>query len=382
MRTIWKFLTAFALGILLVACNVGGGSGFWLLLGGALNINSNEMAMQPSVALDAAGKPVVVWAEVVGPGNRNIYVKRWNGAFWVQLGNLLDISTEGDSYWPSLAVDASGSPLAAWEESGNIYVKRWNGTSWVQLGTELNVVAPSVARYPRLALDTAGNPLVAWHEYGPNGTYNVYVKRWNGNSWIQLGGPLNTDTTKDATYPSLAVDTLGNPVVAWTEEVTPILSHAYVKRWNGTSWVQVGGPVDTSNTSFASLSLDSTANPVLALVGADVRVKYWNGSSWVQLGGAVGSDATFARLSLDTGGYPVVAWTKALSATLRRVYVHRWNGSSWVQVGGGPLNINANQDALFPSLALDATGQPVVAWQESTSSTSPVFHVWVKRWLP
>jgi len=382
VRTIWKFLTAFALGILLVACSGGGSSGFWIQLGGALNINPNQMAVQPSLALDTASKPVVAWAEVFGPGNHNIYVKRWNGTLWVQLGNQLDVSTEGDSSWPCLAVDASGSPLVAWEESRNIYAKRWNGTSWVQLGTALNVIPGVAVGNPSLALDAAGNPLVAWHEYGPNGTYNVYIKRWNGNGWTLLGGALNTDTTKDAMYPNLALDTSGNPVVAWVETVTPILARAYVKRWSGTNWVQVGGPVDANNASWVSLALNASANPVVALVGADLRVKYWDGSSWVQLGGAVGSDATFARLSLDAGGYPVVAWTKALSATQRRVYVNRWNGTSWVQVGGGPLNINATQDALFPSLALDVTGQPVVAWQESASSTSPVSYVWVKRFLP
>ena len=49
------------------------------------------MPLNPSLALDSSGNPVVSWSECfdIACTDRDIFVKRWNGALWVQLGTTL-----------------------------------------------------------------------------------------------------------------------------------------------------------------------------------------------------------------------------------------------------------------------------------------------------
>jgi hypothetical protein len=353
---------------------------FWHWVGGGfLDVNTNQSAYSPSLALDSSGNPVVSWEEYDGT-SYNIYVKRWNGSSWVQVGTFLD---QG-AFDPSLALDSSGNPLVSWFEwdgtSRNIYVKRWTGTAWEPLGGFLDVHTNEDALWPSLALDSNGRPVVAWSE-----AFNIYVKRWTGTAWEQLGGSLHVNIL--ARLPSLALDSSGNPVVSW-EEYDGTSYNIYVKRWTGSSWVQVGTTfLDVNTDRFAyspSLALDSSGNPVVSWTESDgtshnIYVKRWTGSSWVQVGTTLDVNtnrhALEPSLALDSSGNPVVSWTES-DGTFHNIYVKRWNGSSWVQVGTTFLDVNTNRDARAPSLALDSSGNPVVSWYEHDGTS---FNIYVKR---
>ena len=98
--------------------------------------------------------------------------------------------------------------------SSNIYVKRWNGSSWVQLGTFLDVNTNQNAANPSIALDSSGNPVVSWKEFDGTSS-NIYVKRWTGSTWQQTTDIFDNVKANNAVYPSLALDSANNPVVAW-----------------------------------------------------------------------------------------------------------------------------------------------------------------------
>jgi hypothetical protein len=62
--------------------------------------------------------------------------------------------------------------------------------------------------------------------------------------------------------------------------------------------------------------------------------------------------------------------------TSSNVYVKRWDGSAWASFGDGFLDANTNQNAFAPSMRLDSSGSPVVAWRESDGIS---FNIYVKR---
>jgi Bacterial Ig domain len=106
---------------------------------------------------------------------------------FVLLGSgSLDVNPNQDADYPSLALDSNGNPVVAWSEndgtSYNIYVKRWDGTAWASVGSGFLDVNPNLYAYePSLVLDSSGNPVVAWYENDGTGgaSYNIYVKRFN-----------------------------------------------------------------------------------------------------------------------------------------------------------------------------------------------------------
>src|SRR5690606_30141275 len=107
--------------------------------GGGISDNSGS-SENPSLAISAEG-PIIAWHDD-SSGDWEIYVRRWNGAAWIEMGagsaSGGGISEDEEGSWsPSLAVSPDG-PIVAWYNgygSGSeIYVRRWDGAAWVEMG--------------------------------------------------------------------------------------------------------------------------------------------------------------------------------------------------------------------------------------------------------
>ena len=363
-----------------------------------LNVALTAQSTERSLAVDGNGNQVVAWSESDGT-SQNIYVKRWNGSSWTQLGGSLDIDLSKDAVEPALKFDSSGNPVVAWSEgngnANNIYVKRWKGSAWTQVGSSA-VSGSFNARTPALALDGSGNPVVTWRDSLVAPTIsNVLIERWDGLTWVSVGpGKLDVNDSgnvdRASFAPSVALTSSGNPVVAWSES-DGTSRNIYVKRWDGSSWALVGGILDanTNKDAYApSLTLDGSGNPVVAWneaatnSDASIYVKRWNGAIWAQLGfGAldVNTNSTIGAglpsIALQANGDPMVAWSD-FDGTSYNAHVKRWNGGVWEIVGALNLDTNLAQDVYSPSLALDSSGNPSVAWQEYDGVS---YNILVKR---
>lgn len=363
-----------------------------------LNVALTAGTSAQSLAVDGSGNQVVAWSESNGTST-NIYVKRWNGSSWAQVGTtFLNVNTNKDATEPALKLDSSGNPVVAWKElDGNtnrIYAKRWNGSAWVQIGS--NALSGSLnAETPSLALDASGDPVVTWRTVSASPLFsNIQVARWDGSTWINIGGKLDVNDSGNTDFlsfnPSVALTSSGNPVVAWSE-TDGTSRNIYVKRWDGSTWAQVGGKLDANTDKNAfrpSLALDGSGNPVVAWNEAatnsagSVYVKRWNGSVWAQVGfdaldvntnGTIGAGGL--SLALDGNGNPTVAWAD-FDGMSYNAHVKRWNNGVWEIVGAVNLDTNLDQDVYGISLAQDASGNPSVAWNEDDSIS---YNVLVKR---
>jgi hypothetical protein len=348
---------------------------------------------QPSLVLDSAGNPVLAGSEFSG-SVYNITVQRFNGTAWVNVGGPLSGSSAAFSTAtePSLALTSSGTPLVAWSESdgtaSNIYVQTFNGTSWVNVGTGVlsgSSATNSSAGSPSLALDGAGNPVVAWSEF--DGSINkIYVQRFNGTAWVSVGAGVLNAVGSPATNPSLALNSSGNPTVAWQEGPFSNSSNIYVQRFNGTTWVNVGAGVLDAASGWGiqpSLNLNN-GNPTVAWSEFDgasfnVYVQEFRGGNWVNVG------TTPLDVTLENGGgYPAlalvngsvnVAWLENFGSPLTRVYVKSYIKNGWLDMGGA-LDVQASQSATNSSITRKGNN-PVVAWEEFDGSSK---NIYVKEW--
>jgi hypothetical protein len=210
----------------------------------------------PSLQFDASGNPVVAWEQLRKGGNTDLYLKRWNGSAWVEVGGAAPGGgISNDPYIsgsPSLAIDASGNPAVAWHRvtdfGSKILFRRWNPSiaMWEEVGgsaTGAGVSAPGLGSYfPSLAFDPSGNPLIAWEEIfmmGPEEKREIFLRRWTGSEWVELDGSASGTTeggisrtaTGGSTQASLAVDSNALPWVAWTEQPDDLYSEIYLRRW-------------------------------------------------------------------------------------------------------------------------------------------------------
>jgi hypothetical protein len=242
---------------------------------------------------------------------------------------------------------------------------------WESFGNQavLDVDATNKATLPAIAMD-GNDPVVAFIEEVQGAPVNntipfeqkVYVKRWTGTQWEQLGGALNTGANDTTGQPRLAVAN-GKPVVAWTERnKTTLVEEAYAKRWDGSQWVQLGGLLNvspTQNTYARGVVIDANDRPVVMLSYYDAawqlwitRGMQWSGSAWTQLGGNMWGSVL--HLTQDATGAP--AYVSADGLTLG---AGRWNAVSgaWEGLGNGSI-LGGNGQA---ELAFTGSGAPVIA---------------------
>jgi hypothetical protein len=209
-------------------------------------------------------------------------VSEYDGSLWTRFDD--GIVLDGIDNNPSLAVDTNGNPVLAWvgagEETSEIFVRRYEGGVWVELGDGSASgggisSTGSNSDNPSLAVGTDGNLFVAWEECFERGCQQIFVKKFDGNSWVEVGtgsasgGGINQ--TDGGGLPSLAIDSTGNPVVAW-QDVSMGEPEIYVKRFDGTSWVEIG----TGSASAGGVSNSDMAsnNPSLVIGGGRICVAW------------------------------------------------------------------------------------------------------------
>jgi hypothetical protein len=320
----------------------------WTAAGGTLNLNTTDSLRGDSIAA-ISGVPYVAWTEQNAGGVSSVYVKHWNGTKWVQNGGALNIDSSADAGQPGIS-GVDGAPYVTWTEglppaNFTVYVARWTGTAWQQVGP--GAVNPDHTQ-PAESAEIAGvgtTPYVTWEE--SNGDADqVYVAHFSGGSWHLDGSALNVDPTHDADDPAIA-DIDGVPYVTWTED--PIMlrgNQIYVAHLGaGDTWVHDGGSLNVNAADNAS------AGPSIANVGGlptvaweetnqgtnQVYVKQFMGAAWVQDGGPLNLDdvdSADGPVLADIDGLPYVAFDQSTPAQLDNVTVERWDGTAWGLVGG------------------------------------------------
>ncbi len=287
--------------------------------------------------------------------------------------------------FPSLAIGSDGHPIVAWPESDDtvmrVFVCRWDGSAWMQLGEPLSdSPSTSLIFVTSLKLDSADNPVVAWDELTTGTSGAVQVSRWDGNSWQSVGDPVSGPM---ASYlPSLVLDGNDLPIVSYVD-FDGVKFDIQVMRWDGGAWVAMGDLLDANagntSTSKPALAFDGS-NPVVAWSESDgaeehVYVRRWNGATWQALGSIIDAvtneNAGLPSLAVEQDGTPVVAFRED-TATDPKIFAFRWTGAAWVQIGTG-FDAGAGNIATNASLALDASDRPVAAWYEFGASPSDIF---------
>jgi len=384
----------------------------------SINIsNSSGDSNNPSVYLDSLGNPYIVWDDTTS-GNYDIYHLKWNGTEWVDADGSgqesINISNNyGTSVYGSLCLDSSGNAHITWSDGtsghNDIYYLKWNGLAWVDSdgsGQEsINISNTRGTSYPSISLDSWGNPHIAWRNYVSGTNYDIYYLEWNGAAWVDADGSgqesINISTNSgNSGAPSLYLDNRGSPHIAWDDDTSGNFEIYYLK-WNGTEWVDADGsgrdkiniPDNNGESVYPSLCLDSLGNPHIAwncdILGTHaIYYLKWNGTEWVDADG-VGQESinvsnnigccSYPSLRLDSFGNPHIAWDNYYALGTYEIYYLEWNGTKWVDADGSgqeSRNISKNSgDSRVPSLHLDSWGNPHIAWGDNTSGNFEIYYL-------
>jgi hypothetical protein len=175
-------------------------------------------ATHPSVRVDKSGSPVVTWQENTTAGAPDVFVARWTGTTWDHSYGSLGLSYasvgSGD-----LVLDGQSSPVVAWTVSAGSGVATWNG-AWM-----LSPPLPGVSN-PTVALDATGSPLAA-----ARGS-DLRVANLMAGQWVNEEAVV--PSTSAIQSPSLALAADGGPVIAWLDTNAP--ASVGLAHWTATAW--------------------------------------------------------------------------------------------------------------------------------------------------
>jgi hypothetical protein len=373
--------------------------------GGGIS-NNNGDSQNVALAAGPGNTLYVAWSDS-STGDAEIYLRRWDGAAWSELGGSASgggiSNNSGDSSWPSVAVGPDGNPWVAWQDetpgAAEIYVRRWTGTAWEPVGASSatgNGISSNKgdSRFVDLQVAANGNAFAAWTD-GSDGNNEVYLRQWNGSAWVALAGSASgggiSNSSSRSGRPALALSG-GLPTVAWAEG--SLIGEIYVRRYNGSAWVELGngsasggGISDTLGQSLYATLTYTGGKPTVAwydLVGSqwEVYAATLQGNEWVAAGSGAASGGGVSDTSgfsmepnLAAEGGPFLVWQETVGGD-NEVYVRRLVGANWVEVGdssasGGGISNNSG-DSDFPVTAF-VNGRLYVAWEDDSSGDYEVY---------
>jgi len=301
-----------------------------------VNTYTTNYQYRPSVAVDGSGIFVVVWQSFGQDGSEGGIFGRWFDGGGAPLGGEFQVNTVtmGNQARPSIAVDGSGNFVVTWNSYGQdgsgygVFGRRFD-SGGAPLGGEFQINAYTTSSQfdSSVAMDGSGNFVVVWESFGQDGAGGSVFSRRFDRSGVPLGGDfqVNTYTTSDQRYPSVAIDGLGGFVVVWTSTSQDGFGRGVFGRRFNNAGVPLGGEFPV-NTFTASHEFD----PHVAVDGSGSFVVVW--TNYGQDGEAYGVSGR----RFDSAGAPLA--------------------------GEFQVNTYATGFQYYPSVALDGSGNFVVVW--------------------
>jgi hypothetical protein len=191
-------------------------------------INSYTTGTQrfPSVAMDAGGNFVVVWADYDQGGDLGIFARRYAATGRPHAGEFQVHSyTSGVQTQPSVAMNAAGDFVVVWQgddadgDGYGIVGQRYDAAGLPHRGEfRVNSYISGRQYEPVVTMDAGGNFAVAWSSSSPDGTAPGIFGRMFDAAAAPRGDDFLVDSYIDGaqSLPSIAGASDGTFVVAWT----------------------------------------------------------------------------------------------------------------------------------------------------------------------
>ncbi|MEM6784506.1 MAG: hypothetical protein AAF624_12320, partial [Bacteroidota bacterium] len=361
----------------------------------------------PSVAMDADGDFVVVWQSYGQDGSYDgVYARRYNADGTAPTTNGAEFRvnsfTTGTQAEPSVTMDASGAFVVVWESDnfsgvgqdgslGGVYAQRYDASGNPAGGEfRVNATTENDQGQAVVAMDADGDFVVAWSSYNQDGSYGgVYVRRFNADgSAPSVNGSefaVNTFTTGNQGFPSVAMDADGDFVIAWQsagqdEPSYPSYGGVYAQRYDASGVAQgaefLVNTFTTDTQGFPTVAMDTEGDFVVAWAsyGQDASGTYGIfAQRYTSTGGLVGAEFQVNTFTTDTQNSPsvaidavgdfVVAWESSnQDGSDRGIYAQRFDAAAASSGSEFLVNTFTTGGQGSPAVASDADGDVVVVW--------------------
>jgi hypothetical protein len=319
--------------------------------GAQVTVSDDVNLMSARVAVDEKGHYLAVWSkrgdatDAAGPGLWGSFSS--DGATWSTPTQIFDGGAINYDDAVEVAMNRAGQAQVVWDHSQSIsntpehqlYTAYVEGTAF-QPAQKLTTCGSS-ACLAHAAIDGNGNGIVVWSQPDP---VVKKVSVWGATfakqifSTPQLLENLDTDA---ASYPTVAMNAVGQGMVVWQQPATSSATDIYARRYSeSTSWAV---PERVARTS--------------------------------------GSPGETLALAIDSFGTAVVAWSKPSSVGYQATFSSETNGSTWNTLGletDDQAPSYYGRTELETQIAINGADNVLFGWRKKISDTQYAPHF---RWL-
>jgi hypothetical protein len=342
------------------------------------NTTTTRGQMLPAIAMHTDGSFIITWqSDQLGSGNQDIYAQRF-GATGNPIDDEFTVNTNVDAFIqqsPAIDIDDDGNFVIAWAgsstgETNEIYARIYNA-SGVPQGDQILVstATSSVQFSPNVAVDDDGDFVVTWQRapatFFP---YVIYARQFNAVGVAQgVEFRVNTTTTGNQLYGRVAMDPVGNFIVAW-ENAADIYAQRY-----SPAGVPQGSEFLVSTTAGSqhnpSLASDSNGNFVITWSQASSQNARRYNVGGVPQGGEFQVSATHSGgwISMNSDGEFVIVTAGS------GIWARRFNADTSPR--GGEFQINTLSGGENPKIAIDLFGNFAVTWMRTDTTQYDVYAV-------
>lgn len=371
----------------------------WLLLTfflGSASANGNDLNAPDtagdvgrftSMALNDQGHPVVGYHDLT---NRDLKLLRCDDPYCQEdeSANISNPDTQGMvGTYTSLALDAAGNPIVSYYDAsdGNLKLLHCDDSACSSSSTSTPDAAGVVGMHTSLALDANGNPVISYYD-DANGDLKLLHCDDEGCTGDEYGNISTPDTEGDVgLYTSLALDAAGNPVISYyAANVGLKIVHCDDAGCKGDESKNIA-VIDKGEVGwFSSLALDAVGNPVISYYNfstGDLKIlhcddAFCSGDESKNITTPDTSDdvGRYISMVLDAKGYPVVSYHDASRGKLKILHCDDPQCSGDETSNINTLTFTTGDAGLYTSIALDASGNPVVSYYDAEKGDLNILH--------
>jgi hypothetical protein len=346
--------------------------------------SAGTVGLYTSLVLDAAGNPVVSYHDGTSGSGLDLKVLHCSNPACTGSNSITTPDAEQFvGQHTSLALDNDGNPVVSYFylTDRDLRVLRCGDPNCA--GTNLISTPDSggvVGQYTSIALDASGNPVVSYYDL-TNGDLKVLHC---GDATCSPTGThtiTSPDTEGDVgLYTSLVLNSAGNPVVSYFDQLNRDLKVLICSDQACNSSTVFTSPDSGDEVGlYTSIKLGPGGNPVVSyysVTGEDLRIlrcgdaTCTNGNT-VTSPDTTGSVGKFTSLALDGAGNPVVSYYDESAGNLR---VLRCGDATCATVASVVDADSLGDVGQYTSLALDASGRPVISYYDVDNGDLKVLH--------
>jgi len=315
------------------------------------------------VFFDASNTAYVSYANPHGQ------VKKYTGTGWVPVGGTDITTTTASDSWSAIGPDGKiYFSYADGTDSSQAAVLMYDGSSWSSIGSSLSIGA---ATNTNIVISPAGIPYISFIDHATSPS-RLYVKKYNGASWVLVGG-MAIDTT-DITYPSLAIDNNDSVYIAYCDEHNT--QKIIAKKFNSMVWIMLDtafSAVPVGDNAYISLAIDHNNIPYISYLSDSthnsVSVSKYNGTHFTTLGSVgfspEGSD--FSSLAIDHSNVPYVVFGD--NSIEGKSSVMKYTDTGWAYVGASGFS---PASAIFTTIAIDGNNNLYTSFLDGSDGGTTV----------